>query len=162
MKKSEKPTFQNVVLTKWPEIQVKGKKVTPEQANRIIFTSIGCEPHLYSNDNQFEAMIKGITIDNFDFAIFKDTEKGKEFIKENPHMEHFYGFEYLDLSYKIASCYIGGNVAWMDWDGTIEYYGHNIGKWPSVGDVLNELTMFAYLFPFLDMSVQLMSGENVE
>ncbi len=156
--------MNEIQLPKWPEIQVKGRSVTLTQANDIIFTTLGREPYLSSNDDKFREQVKDLKLPkNFDFHEFLKTEEGKKFLVEHPSMEEFHGyFEYLDLGYNIASCYVGGRVAWLNFDGKINYFGHNIGKWPTVKDVYNELVILAYLFPFLEMTVQLMDGEGCD
>lgn len=85
-----------------------------------------------------------------------------EYPQDNPwkpswalELEHLANFQ-------VASSYIYGVHGWCDWDGNIHAASYNIGKRPTVEEVLQEWSLIAQEFPFLDLRCQLMSGEYCE
>lgn len=146
-------------LIKWPELLVKGKSVTGDQAHEIIIRTSGLS--FSCNDQRWENGLKREVLDacgmwstpTSDFGYHNwDTLKRK--------------FGILDLSYlqndRIASSYIGGPDGWCNWDGTIQAYGKNIGKWPGVESVYGDWCAIAKAFPFLSLRCQLVNMEHSE
>jgi hypothetical protein len=68
--------------------------------------------------------------------------------------------EYVTNSW-IACAYIYGPHGWCHPDGVIGFVD-NVGKWPTVKDILEEWTLLAEAFPFLDVGVTLMDREHCE
>ena len=64
-------------------------------------------------------------------------------------------------NYWIGSSFIHGPHGWCHPDGQI-YYIDNVGKWPSIEDVRDDWQKLATAFPFLILTVTLMSGESCE
>lgn len=149
----------NIGLPKWPQCIIKGEKISEEQALNIIRRTDNFFHGCYGNNREFNnkayEIIKrpdrnNYTDDNIDTYI-KDTQIWRnEWQLINTH--------YLGNDW-ISSSYIGGPNGWCHPDGTIEYH-YNIGKWPDVEEVYNELCIYATEFPFLNMTVTLMSGES--
>lgn len=61
----------------------------------------------------------------------------------------------------IGSSFIHGPHGWCHPDGEI-YNIDNVGKWPSVEEIRDDWQLLATAFPFLDLTVTLMSGEECE
>lgn len=59
----------------------------------------------------------------------------------------------------IGSSFIHGPHGWCHPDGQL-YYIDNVGKWPSVEEILADWQLLARAFPFLILTVTLMSGES--
>lgn len=152
MSKQDPPNYW---LPKWPAIVVEGDNVTTEQAEDIIIRTcswyLSCNARWYQRA-AWEAL--GLTVNEFGYPDYEDEAKFKESIGV------------LDLEYlsndQIVSSYIGGPHGWCDWDGSIGYSGHNIGKHPTTEDVFNEWTLIAEAFPYLRLRCQLFSGESTE
>lgn len=60
-----------------------------------------------------------------------------------------------------ASSFIHGPHGWCHPDGQI-WYIDNVGKWPSVAEILTDWQTLATAFPFLALTATLMSGESCE
>lgn len=140
-----------VELPKWPVLLVKGDRITPEQADKVIIrTSIfHC---LYSNDRKWNAEVKKVL--GF---------HQKESLCRTPY-DTWEEFERrvgtLDLQYllndRIATSNALGPYGWCAWDGTIGAEGMYLaGKWPEVEDIEGELRTIAFTFPFLRLTAQL-------
>lgn len=146
------------MLPKWPQCLIKGKDVTPQQAMEIIartdsFFNYGGNDHL----------LRRTVLNNigFDVAIDDTYLSYTEFCSSN-YEDVFIAGKALTLDYLstnwITSSFIYGPNGFVSPDGKVSYY-YNIGKWPSVDEVHCELKQIAEAFPFLEMSVVLMSGE---
>ena len=61
----------------------------------------------------------------------------------------------------IGSSFIHGPHGWCHPDGQI-YYVDNVGKWPSIEEIRADWQTLATAFPFLILTVTLMSGESCE
>ena len=139
-------------LTKWPRLIVAGDPVTREQANDILIRSN--TRYLFTNDSawgQAVAGVYGITI-------------GKYGLDHQSAQPVFDRLGVLDLHYlaneRIMSDRLGGPHGWCDWDGTVGCNTHNIGKWPTVEEVQEDLDSIAGAWPFLRMQVQLVADEG--
>lgn len=145
-------------LPKWPAFVVQGDAVTREQAAEILIRT----NHWYvsTNDRQWARevyRIAGISYKEDRGYIDVDWKSLEAFNKSMGVLD----LEYLTNS-QIASAYIGGPHGWCSWSGNIGCASYNIGKWPSIREVLREWTMIAEAFPFLRLWSQLFSGETCE
>lgn len=61
----------------------------------------------------------------------------------------------------ICSNYVGGPCGWVHPDGKIGF-AENVGKWPSVGDIVADWETISHAFPVPSLGVTLMSGERCE
>lgn len=169
--------YLNVNLPKWPTLIVTGDKVTETQAAEIIIKTSRAVPefHYASNDdrmNQRAADLFGVPAD--DGPQFPNDEKDRD----GPLHRAYYAYTHereaalddlnkrlrlIQLTYlhnsRIASCYVGGSHGWCDWDGTIRTSSYNIGKWPSVEEVLEDWQAITTAFPFLNLQCQLCNHE---
>ena len=164
----KKEDFFNLGLPKWPALLVTGKKVTEDQAMEILIRTSSL--HFCSNDKSFEEqthkLIYGVkasfwgTYDELEKNL-GDRNLAWKYVDDTQAQ-----FGVLELSYlqnsRILSSWIGGPHGWCSWDGTIGCSNYNIGKYPGVDDVYNEWVLLAKTFPFLDLTCQLLSGENCE
>lgn len=157
-------------LTKWPRLLVKGEAVSEEQANDILIRT--CVPaYLDVNDKVWSAVVRQI-------MHFRDTSPPQKLWLEDRYDERvawckerwahndartrelgILGLSYLYNS-RIASSWIGGPHGWCDWDGRIFCNTYNIGKWPSSEDVTEEWQEIAAVFPYLDLTAQLVTNEG--
>lgn len=158
------------ISEKWPCCIITGEPITHEQAMQIIWrtdsTMDAWSMNWKGNDqdwsNWFCNIMKapkrpnynGLEGDAFREAINKHGELCDQFNSLLGHID----LEYLSND-QINSCYIGGPHGWCHPDGYIGY-SDNIGKWPSVEEIYQELQAIAEAFPFLTMSVTIMDGED--
>lgn len=163
MKKEE--AFE-IGLPKWLQCVIDGEKISEEQAMEIIRRT----------DNFF---INGSGGNNHDFnkkvrfickfpeqELYKkedgkyDFESYYKAVQEYEKKWNIIPLEYLSNDW-VSSSYIYGPNGWCHPDGTI-HYRENIGKWPNVEEVYEELARIAKEFPFLTFNCTLMSGEHSE
>jgi hypothetical protein len=52
-------------------------------------------------------------------------------------------------NHQIGSSYIGGAHGWVDWDGKVGCGSYNLGKYPSMDEVTEDLTLIAARWPSL-------------
>lgn len=148
----------NFNLPKWPEIRVEGKSVSTKQAGEIILRTDSFLSWFGGNDVEWVKTLANL----FDISYsdkYPQTNRAEidELCKK---------LERINLNYiapdRISSNYIEGLHGWIDWDGKIGCSGYNIGKWPSVEEVLNDWQDVAKGFPFLNLRCQLFSKEGGE
>lgn len=167
----------NVGLPKWPQMLVAGKKITEEQAKEIIFATdralINTSGY-NGNDREYEKYFAELTHYsrfnmNYNFKHETDEERDlaisnrKNIWAATEEFEKRAGFlrtEYVYNAFAI-SAFVYGPAGWCHPDGTISFV-HNVGKWPSVKEVFDEWVLIATRWPFLDLTVTLMSGESCE
>ncbi|CAA9234089.1 MAG: hypothetical protein AVDCRST_MAG83-1226 [uncultured Arthrobacter sp.] len=145
----------SVELTKWPRLLVAGDPVTEEQANEILIRTAEWS-FMATNDKAWERAVysaAGIALN--DRHGWPDHDSVAAF--EERH--RVISLNYLGNS-RIMSAWIGGPHGWCDWDGRIGCTSHNIGKWPSVEEVHDDLVKIAAAFPYLTMRVQLVPDEG--
>ena len=162
----------NVGLSKWPQMVVWGESITAEQAYDIIMRtdSFLCDFSEYGGGNNREwnkwaKQTLGIA------AVMDMLER----LYENPADRHQKQWQ-LDDRFKAlagivstsyvtndwaSSAFIFGPHGWCHPDGTIGF-SDNVGKWPSVQDVLEDWHHIAVAFPYLNLTATLMSGESCE
>ncbi len=161
----------NKGLPKWPQMIVTGKSVTSDQALDIIFRTdsflTDCDEWSGGNAKQFNNWYREISgLNNFrienggdstDFKLLRPFwDKRQQFLDSIG----FISTNYVHNSW--GSCaFIFGPHGWCHPDGTIQY-SDNIGKYPSVEEVLEDWTKLAVAFPYLDLNVTLMSDESGE
>lgn len=157
----------NVELPKWPELLVTGKRITLEQADKVIVRTawlhgLGC------NDDRWTKTV---------FDAFKVKRTAPEPIRRTywTHRWPRTNVDFnewdrvaeelgvLDLNYltndQITSTSTDGPHGWVHWDGTIGTgRGCLLGKWPEVGEVHEEWSRIAQAFPFLDLTAQLVTN----
>jgi hypothetical protein len=148
---------KNESWPKWPGLLVVGEKISEEQAADILLKT----QHWFLLDDISKKSLlykefKKIYISSFpeedrisdiplDFDIIEKTIKPLELSHLSNH--------------RISSSWIGGLHGWCDWDGKIFCNNYNIGKWPSLEYVKDDLTLIASSFPFLNFTLQLLSEE---
>lgn len=140
------------ISIKWPALLVSGTPVTEDQAREIIFRTDRLS--FFCNDDKFTDMALesfGVVKGEYGHWIEDDTRETFKILSLN----------YMDNN-RIASAWIGGLHGWMAWDGTVGCNNYNIGKWPCVDEVRDDLVAIATAFPFLDMRVQLLNHEAGE
>lgn len=149
----------NISLPKWPCLLVVGKKVTEDQANKILLMTDSHIPDFrYASNarrmNKLACAVFGIPSD----------EDGDEHYRKLLQLRK--RLNLVELSYlsnsMICSSFIGGPHGWLKWDGTVGCNSYNIGKWPSVSEVFSDWKRIARRFPELDLECQLLSGESCE
>lgn len=150
-------------LPKWSGLFVDGKSVTKEQAAEIILrTDNSIHNKFMCNDHDWEKLCQKIV------GLPKDADdrsfSWQACLDRQAYLKNQLGV--IRLSYltnsRIASSYIGGPHGWIDWQGSVGCKNYNIGKWPSTTDVFEDLQLIAKTWPFLEMTVQLLSGEACE
>lgn len=145
----------NIGLPKWPALLVNGTSVSPEQAKEIIrrtdrgFGDICC---FYGTPELCKA---------FGF----DQESRPELFDWNKIETWRESWGLLDTNYIhvdwLDSSYIGGPTGWCHPNGSMGCF-KNIGKWPSLEDVLKDWEAIASAFPFLDLTATLGDREYCE
>jgi len=179
MKKDEALDIQ---LPKWPALVVIGKDVTKEQADEIIIRTDGLA--FSSNDRefipQFLFAMKYVTEEERDILFGQHMTSMYLYVNENDSdilkalkekvekkidrlgkQLNSLRLGYLE-NQRILSAWVGGPHGWCDWTGRIFSNNYNIGKWPSIEEVLKDWEKIAHAFPFLDLKCQLHNGEECE
>ena len=180
----------NQSLPKWPHTIIRGKKVTKEQAKDIIFKTDNyfhdahC-PHSNWNNNRVEKYrrksglhlfdeysemiteaVKSRNEDDATYTISDDISYPKYFDYHDILLREL-GVEKLNHNIEFIrndladSSYIGGANGFIDCEGNI-LFDRNIGKWPSVEDVHNELLTLVEAFPYLEMYVSVYDIEKCQ
>ena len=163
MKKEE--AFR-IGLPKWPQCIIVGNKITKEQALEIIrrtdrFFEQGCGGNNHSFNEKARKICRIPIIE--DYRTKDGNIEWEKYINDNE--EYKEKWDIVETNYIkndwVSSSFIYGPNGWCHPDGTISYR-FNIGKWPNVEDVYDDLTKIAKAFPFIEMSCTLMSGEHSE
>lgn len=158
----ESQDLLSVSLIKWPGLVVSGEPISPDDAAEILIRTDG-SPLVYSmscNDRRWCRMLgAALGLEPEDYGDPPEVRQRRW--KERDDMRAALGC--LNLSYlsnhQIASSWIGGPHGWCSWDGSIGCSTFNIGKWPSVGDVLEEWGEIASAFPALTLTCHLLDQE---
>lgn len=151
-------------LPKWPLLAVEGEPVSPEDAAEIIIRTTN--PLFHTNDRQWRKSVRdvlGLALvdDGWDEVAIESANAFCKRVKSLMSVRRGPSLYYLQNS-MIASSYVGGPHGWCNWDGTIFTNSYNIGKWPSVIEVLSDWALLATTFPQLKLRSQLFSGEGCE
>ena len=159
-------------LPKWPQCVIVGNKLEPEQALEIIRRTDTFFSHGGGNNKQWNEQVEHILQIPQDpkRPLEENQESWEAYVKA---LEEHSGAkanwcdswglvetEYIYNSW-ISSAYIGGPCGWCHPDGTI-LFGENIGKWPSVQDVVEDWEILLKAFPFLVVTCVLMDREHCE
>lgn len=161
-------TLSTAVLPKWPQMIVSGKSVTIDQAKDIIFRTdhflLDADQYSGGNNRQFNQYyrdISGLTR----LQVEATHIDGSKFIATNWDLQdriknqlNVVSTEYVRNDWA-SSCFVFGPHGWCHPDGTI-WFEDNVGKWPSVQEILQDWQELAAAFPYLDLHVSLMSGES--
>lgn len=144
-------------LPKWPQCVINGDKVTEEQALEIIRRTDDFFLCLGWSDS--EICVKSMQICRYpERSNFTDLNEYCEAVDKFREKWGVIETEYIFNDW-INSSWIGGYHGWCHPDGTIAYC-NNIGKYPCVEDVYNELSILGENFPFLSLFCTLMDGEE--
>jgi hypothetical protein len=151
----------DVCLPKWPCLVVTGKPVTPDQAFEILVKTDSNLP-----DFQYSCNARGLSLEyskifGYDYSADDSKFPWDELEDLKNRLGKVRGVEYLCNS-QILSSYIGGPHGWLTWDGIVGCNTYNIGKWPSVEDVLNDWVLISAAFPYLELTSWLFNGESCE
>lgn len=170
---SKKEAF-NLGLPKWPQFLITGKKVTEEQAFDIIRRTDSFVIDLYGyaggNNHKWNEWAQK-TMGTYDLIQMIDKYYKPEFDRSNGFNPYeissdfendlqFVRTDYLRNSW-MSCAFIYGPHGWCHPDGTISYID-NVGKWPSVEEIYEELKKIQKAFPYLELTGTLMDGESCE
>lgn len=143
---------------KWPGLLVVGEKISEEQAADILLKTQSWYSLEYdiSKDSLLYKELKKIYVSSFpEEDRISDIPMNFDIIEQK--------IQPLELNYlsndRISSSWIGGLHGWCDWDGNIFCNNYNIGKWPSIEYIEDELVLVASSFPFLNFKLQVLSKE---
>lgn len=156
--------LENLPLPKWPQMLVWGESVTKEQAYEIIRrTDNFFEYGDSGNDIEFSNYLKSELLFPKESNIHNIPGYYNDYFNQIENWK--YEWDYIETEYVrnswILCSYIYGPHGWCHPDGTIQYI-ENIGKWPSISEVLRDWKTLATEFDFLDLYVVLMSGSGCE
>jgi hypothetical protein len=147
--------FFNISLPKWPQMLVRGKAVTIEQAKEIILCTDSDLTSVYNwsyNSSVFFTRYRSLA--------GTDTElpyECEEYIRERLGCVET---AYVESNFANSS-FIYGAHGWCHPNGSIKYTD-NVGKWPSVAEIYHDWVAIAKRFPFLHLDATLYSGESCE
>lgn len=151
-------------LPKWPMITVvsmMSRKLTFEEAADIL---IRTDKLNFSTNNKSDYLDKCKIVGLCDVNVnFGSRQLVDAYEKNDARRTQL---RVIDLEYvnndQISTNSILGLHGWLNWDGEIGCTGFNIGKWPSVDEVLNEWSRIAIEWPFLSLRCQLFNDESSE
>ena len=157
----------NQALPKWPQMLVTGKSVTVEQAKEIIFRTddflfdtseySGGNNHAFNREYQRVAGLDRYTTSD-QKELMKNWKKLWRFAELVRERAGFVGTQYVKNCW--ASCsFIWGAHGWCSPQGRIHFID-NVGKWPTIREVLDDWQAIAQAFPYLNLVATLMSGEG--
>jgi hypothetical protein len=153
-------------LGRWARMLAVGDPLTREQTNEVMMRTNGW--HFTScNDEEWELMVAFILgwFDRFDALV----EAGEceddwgEWLKRSSQISEEYGESIgaLGLGHLDNEAIMSHSDepnGWLCWDGTIRRDWHVGVKYPEVDDIEAEWKQIATAFPFLEMTVQALSG----
>ncbi len=151
-------------LPKWPQLIVTGNPVTEEQARDIIrrTDSFLVSGHGGNNDTWNKKTLKLFEHPESWCAQWGDLHFGSR-ISYQKRWQDLIGAvptEYVETD-RASCCFVGGPHGWMHVDGSISF-SDNVGKWPSVSDVLEDWKALSKAFPYIDVGATLRNGESCE
>jgi hypothetical protein len=163
----------NLSLPKWPQFKLTGASVTQQQAIDIIrrtdtFLRAGS---LHGGNNKtWEAWAKR----ELGFNLLSEPDNNKQELNDwqsdwNKYYEICHeinkrlgcvGTAYLHNNWA-SSAFIYGAHGWLHPSGHV-YHGFNLGKWPTVAEVVNDLRLLLKAFPYLNLVGTLYDSEYCE
>lgn len=153
-----KEDFFDIDLVKWPAIKITGTPITKEQAIDIIRRTDSFFNYLpFGNNHRYvEEMMDTLNFPKYNYKVTNDS---KYFEKVNKYQEKikWINLEFLSNDW-LSCCGFYGANGWCHPDGKIGLM-KNIGKYPTVEEVYDELTAIAKNFPYLELECTLMNGE---
>lgn len=154
----------DVYLPKWPQMLVWGPAISAQQAMEIIMRtdSFWESAGTGGNNEHFQQRLCAqLGLPRRDYS--NPQQEWMPIAKAWQEFQENIG--YVDTTYVdndwISSCYIGGPHGWCHPDGTIRYTD-NVGKWPSLEEILDDWQKIAQAWPFLELEAALMSGEHCD
>lgn len=151
-------------LPKWPQMLTVGQPVTGEQAKEVIRRTdhFFVWPEYSGNDKAYCAWviaklgIPAAAVSCDPASLAQARERRAVWRQEWGLVET--GYVHNDW---ISCSYIFGPHGWMNPDGRILFVD-NVGKWPTVGEILADWTVLARAFPFVQLDSVLMDREHGE
>lgn len=168
----EEYPVQERVLPKWPQMLVAGAPVTVEQAKEIIRRTDSFFIYGGGNDHEWIAAVRrALRMSPATEYWEGDVQVPSEVYQEREDKAWKYDerwrekwgllvTEYVTNSW-LSSSFIGGPHGWVHPDGKIGYTD-NVGKWPSMAELVSDWKYIAESFPFLKLGVVFMSGESCD
>lgn len=151
-----------IKLPKWPQCVINGEKITEKQALEIIRRTddffLGHEGNNKKFNKRAKEICKCPDFNDFKNSKHYDWDKYHETKDEFEKKWRLIKTKYINNAW-ISCCWIGGYHGWCHPDGTIAFC-NNIGKWPCVEDVYEDLCKLGREFPFLKLTCTLMNGEE--
>lgn len=148
-------------IEKWPICAIFGEPISKKQADEIIRRTDGFFQGYDGNDYKFNKAAGKIVgmpnIANFVPYDFEGTQeewrkKWDEYDAANKAFKEYWGI--IDLYHLhnewISTCNGAGASGWCSPEGIIQY-SQNVGKWPTIEDIMHDLTAIAEAFPFLHL-----------
>lgn len=148
-------------LPKWPQLKLTGLKVTLAQAKEIIMRTdsfVGAIHYGGGNNKKWNDWAKRTL-----FGKLLDKVDDDQIWHVADELRAHLGFvttTYINNNW-LSSAFVYGPHGWCSPEGEISYID-NVGKWPSVEEVFQDLQAIISTFPFLTMTATLMSGESCE
>ena len=160
--------------SKWPQLKLTGKPVTVEQAKDIICRTdsfIGWMSQYGGGNNRpwnewAHATMHMTPIFELDKHMFGEheiegfTQFYYEVRDEIRKQLNFVSTEYVNNSW-LSCSYVYGPHGWCSPTGQLCFVD-NVGKWPSVKEVFEDLVTIAEAFPYVEMTATLMNAEHCE
>lgn len=151
-------------LPKWPQMLVWGDAIRPEQAQDIILRTdeflTNVSPYSFGNNRDWCLATQA----TLGFSDYFSPEYDPHFQSElTARLRAAVGFletEYL-VNHWANSLHAHGVSGWSHPDGTVWFSG-NIGRYPTAEEVAEEWARTAAAFPFLSLTVTLMSQSQYE
>lgn len=151
-------------LPKWPQFLLSGCAISKECALEIIrrTDTYFDYPEHAGNNHEFAKR----AIELFRYPQREEGAKPETFTDHYKRCEAWraaWGLVHTSYVHNswIACSFIGGPHGWCHPTGRLHFV-HNLGKYPSVGDVLEDLRTIAEHFPILHMDAVLMDKESSE
>lgn len=157
-----KEELMNLRLPKWPQCIITGTSISTEDALEIIRrTDRALDGEPCGNNKEWNNML----ISNYhmpELYRLRDNEScdiDKYYVEIEEWREKWgwINLQYLSNDW-INCCTFGGAQGWMHPDGIIGYF-YNIGKYPEVEEVFEDLQQIVTAFPFLELECTLMNHE---
>lgn len=158
----------NLGLPKWPQMYTTGVPVDLAQAKEIIRRTDVFFQYGGGNNHEWNSWARAqlkMWPDQWRDPGYDEYMKRPvaNIIAEQAAWKKRWGF--IDTNYVhnswMSSAFISGPHGWCHPDGTIGFID-NVGKWPSIGDIVADWEILAKAFDFLDIGVTLMDGESCE